>query len=115
MKNLLLTLFFISITALAFGQSFPAPGPGGDGEDEVRTENFAPGDGQPRETLRLFIPNAFTPNDDGINDEYYIQNSNFKTFEFSVFDRWGNQIFLTTNSEFRWDGKVGGKAVSSGI
>ena len=67
------------------------------------------------EALKLFIPNAFTPNEDGINDIYFISNSGFETFEFTVFDRWGNQVFSSNFEDFRWDGRVKGRKISPGV
>ena len=62
----------------------------------------------------IFIPNAFTPNDDGVNDVYYIPNVKLKQFEFAVFDRWGNKVYQTFNPDFRWEGKSSGQTLSSG-
>lgn len=59
----------------------------------------------------LFAPNAFTPlNNDGINDEFMpygigIDPNNFKMM---IFDRWGNQIFMTTDVNKGWDGRANG-------
>lgn len=67
------------------------------------------------EELPLLIPNAFTPNDDGVNDVYYIPDANFLQFEFSVFDRWGNRVFYTNNPNFRWAGDSKGRPIPTGI
>jgi gliding motility-associated-like protein len=106
-KKLLLSLLLFSATGLVFGQTV---NPGRD----------VPVVGQGTESgevdaLRLFIPNAFTPNDDGVNDFFYITNSSFSVFNFSVFDRWGNQVYVTNNSNFQWDGKINGKPVPTDI
>lgn len=110
---LLIFLLFFGFAVTGMAQSHPiAADPGVAGE--VRADNLeAPENG--KEALKLFIPNAFTPNGDGINDVYYIQNSNFAKFEFAIFDRWGNQMVSTSNTEFRWDGIIKGKPVASGI
>jgi gliding motility-associated-like protein len=58
---------------------------------------------------RLYVPNAFSPNDDGIND---ILRPHLRTFwetddySFTIFDRWGNQLFQTDNPSVGWNGKV---------
>ncbi|MFN6038745.1 MAG: PKD domain-containing protein, partial [Bacteroidota bacterium] len=59
----------------------------------------------------LYVPNAFTPNGDGVNDVFYPQGMGLDTesFELMIFDRWGNLIY--TNNDFykAWDGKPNGK------
>lgn len=52
----------------------------------------------------IFIPSAFTPNNDGHNDVFYVRNIGLTKFEFQVFDRLGNLIFRTTDSGTGWDG-----------
>lgn len=63
------------------------------------------------------MANAFTPNDDGRNDEYFISNpfsiQNLQRFE--IFDKWGNKVFATTNVSDRWDGNYQGKKVNPGL
>ncbi|MEM0998384.1 MAG: gliding motility-associated C-terminal domain-containing protein [Bacteroidota bacterium] len=68
-----------------------------------------------KENGSVFIPNAFTPNGDGVNDYFYIPEANLTSFNFSVFDRWGNEVFKTNNANFRWDGRSKGNGVPSGI
>ena len=58
--------------------------------------------------LLLYIPDAFTPNGDGLNDVFLPQGEGVKTYKFSVFDRWGNLIFFTDDINKGWDGKVQG-------
>lgn len=67
------------------------------------------------EELGVFIPNAFTPNNDGVNDVYYIPDANFTKFEFSVYDRWGNRVFFSDQPSFRWNGDSGGRQLASGV
>lgn len=63
----------------------------------------------------IFMPNAFTPNADGLNDVIMpvcvgITRLNY----FRVFNRWGQLIFSTTSMGRGWDGMVGGQPQSSG-
>ncbi|GAB4260810.1 MAG: hypothetical protein Kow0027_28320 [Saprospiraceae bacterium] len=64
---------------------------------------------------RIYIPNAFTPNGDGINDVFYIFGDNIdKVLVFRVFDRWGGMVHEKTNfppndPAFGWDGRHRGK------
>ena len=62
-----------------------------------------------------FIPNAFTPNDDGVNDVFYIPDANFSKMEFAVYDRWGNRVFFSDSPSFRWYGDSGGRQVPQGV
>lgn len=57
------------------------------------------------ECCELFIPNSFSPNDDNKNDFFGPKSlCLFKTYEFSIFNRWGEKIFSSDNIEKRWDG-----------
>ncbi len=61
--------------------------------------------------VTLYVPNAFTPNGDGINEIFYPQQIGIdpEHFEMWVFDRWGNMIFYTSDLSKGWDGSVQGK------
>ena len=64
----------------------------------------------------VLVPNAFSPNGDGLNDVFGVANFKFqKLLEFRVFDRWGKQVFETTNPARGWDGTIDGKAASSDV
>ncbi|MFT4663369.1 MAG: gliding motility-associated-like protein [Gammaproteobacteria bacterium] len=71
---------------------------------------------------RVYIPNAFSPNGDGINDILYIF-SDFgvaEVLDFKIFDRWGelqfsDQNFPTNDRTHGWDGYFKGKPMSSGV
>jgi gliding motility-associated-like protein len=55
----------------------------------------------------FFVPNCFSPNDDGQNDVVQVfinENYEIVSFEFSIFDRWGNEMFRTKNTEQGWNG-----------
>jgi gliding motility-associated-like protein len=56
------------------------------------------------------------PNGDGLNDVFGVANFKFqKLLEFRVFDRWGKQIFETTNPAKGWDGTIDGKAANGDV
>ena len=61
--------------------------------------------------IKVFIPNMFTPNGDGINDTWKPVMSDYSKegYELSIFDRWGQQVFHTTDTEKSWDGTINGK------
>jgi gliding motility-associated-like protein len=60
----------------------------------------------------VILPNAFSPNDDGLDDVYKIINPEDieSIIRFDIFDRWGKTMFSTNNKYEGWDGKVGGKS-----
>ena len=59
-----------------------------------------------RGVCQLFMPNAFTPNKDGLNDVFRVKYPGFiKTFEMQIFNRWGQRVFSTTDPYKGWDGK----------
>lgn len=59
----------------------------------------------------LYIPNAFTVNDDGLNDDFDIKGMGIdsSTFEMRIFDRLGQCIFYTEDLSDKWDGTVNGR------
>ncbi len=66
---------------------------------------------------RLFLPKAFTPNADGLNDLYGISNpfALQRLISFEIFDRWGNRVFFTDDPFGKWDGIYNGTEVNSGV
>ncbi|MCE9540591.1 MAG: PKD domain-containing protein [Bacteroidetes bacterium] len=54
----------------------------------------------------LYIPNAFTPDGDGINDSFSGKGVFIKKYEMTIFDRWGNLIYKTDDIDKPWDGKA---------
>ena len=64
---------------------------------------------------QLFIPTAFTPNGDNLNDQFGITNSVVITelYTFEIFDRWGNLVFMTDDKNATWDGTYRGNPVNS--
>lgn len=65
----------------------------------------------------VFVPNAFTPNDDGINDDFFPAGRNIQfgdNYEFRVYNRWGTLIWMSTTPLEPWDGRVTELAPTSG-
>ena len=62
----------------------------------------------------LYVPNAFTPNGDSINDIFWIGATNIKEFHIIIFDRWGLKMFESSDLLDSWIGKVNGKEVPDG-
>ena len=66
----------------------------------------------------IYIPNAFSPNGDGENDFlkiYYGNLACIKTLQLSIYDRWGENVFKTTVTNFQWDGKYMGKMLNTQV
>lgn len=63
----------------------------------------------------LRIPNAFTPNGDGVNDEWKVAYRSLLKFSCTIFDRYGNEIFKFSDPSLGWDGKYKGKLVKPGV
>ncbi len=63
-----------------------------------------------QDVFTLYIPNAFTPNGDGINDLFMPLGLGVGTEDYSlkIFDRWGNMVFYTTSINVGWDGNING-------
>ncbi|HLP12854.1 MAG TPA: PKD domain-containing protein, partial [Flavobacteriales bacterium] len=72
----------------------------------------------------LIVPNIFTPNGDGINDEFYVgyaglpsstSMQDMEVYEFKIYNRWGNLVFDNGGSATSWDGKIDGKPANEGV
>jgi len=69
-----------------------------------------------RDELRVHVPNTFTPDGDGINELFLpvLVGNSTEDFRLSIFNRWGELIYETTNTESGWDGTMGGTKVQDG-
>ncbi len=63
----------------------------------------------------IYLPNAFSPDGDGLNDILYVRGIYIEELEFLIFDRWGNLVFETRNQSVGWDGTYNGKPVDPGV
>lgn len=63
----------------------------------------------------LRIPNAFSPNDDGVNDVWKVGYRSLLDFKCWIFDSNGTQLFYFDRPEEGWDGKYNGKTVTPGV
>lgn len=66
-------------------------------------------------TREIFVPNAFTPNNDGKNDLVKVFGNYINTIDFRIFNQWGQVIFQTTDPAQGWDGKHKGKLQPVGV
>jgi gliding motility-associated-like protein len=68
--------------------------------------------------MAVIIPSAFTPNGDGLNDIFRLANLSYqKLVEFSVFNRWGQLVYHSTNGDAKagWDGTFNGAPADMGV
>ena len=64
----------------------------------------------------FYIPNAFTPNNDGKNDIFKpTVYGNIVQYNMSIYNRWGQKVFETTELENGWDGKIKGADVETSV
>ena len=66
----------------------------------------------------VFVPNAFSPNGDGTNDQletFISVDLPLKEYQFSVFNRWGSEVFSTNDSDAGWDGTFNGDLLDNSV
>ncbi len=70
----------------------------------------------PAETIHMYFPNAFTPNGDGLNDEFRVVTDaqSLAVFSLSIFNSWGAEIFHTEDITKGWDGRYKGELCQAG-
>ena len=61
------------------------------------------------EDYGIYVPNAFTPNGDGVNDVFQPKGFGITIYSLKIFNRWGELVFETNNFEDGWDGKFKGR------
>ncbi|GIV33764.1 MAG: hypothetical protein KatS3mg031_1299 [Chitinophagales bacterium] len=72
-----------------------------------------------REEYQIFIPNIFTPNNDGVNDRFSFHAYGTKNIEVRIFNRWGAEVYYNPNQQPNderegWDGTYNGKEAQQG-
>lgn len=63
----------------------------------------------------VFIPNAFTPNEDNVNDVLFVRSNFLEELELIIFNRWGEEVFRTNDINTGWDGKYNGEELSPDV
>lgn len=66
---------------------------------------------------KLYVPSAFTPNDDGYNDLFKVYGEDVAEFEIRIYNRWGEMLYTSYDMENGWDGrnKLNEKAAPGGV
>lgn len=65
--------------------------------------------------VHIFIPNAFSPNADGRNDLFIINGDNILDYSYTIYNRWGERIFESSDSRKAWDGRANGAIAPEGV
>lgn len=63
----------------------------------------------------LYIPNSFSPNQNYLNDLFFVYGTSVRTIDIQIYDRWGELVFRTGDIKQGWDGKVRGTMVEGGV
>ena len=69
------------------------------------------------EAQNFYVPNAFTPNGDGLNETISpsLGFGDIQGYHFVIYTRWGQKVFETDDLNASWDGKLNGKLMDSGV
>jgi len=62
----------------------------------------------------IYVPNAFTPNGDGINDVLLVYGTAITSVRLMIYNQWGGQLFMSTDISKGWDGVYNGKKAPAG-
>lgn len=63
----------------------------------------------------IYVPTAFSPNGDGVNDRFMVLGSDIVGIHLIIFDRWGNQVFESRDLDQPWDGKFNNRTAPPGM
>lgn len=63
----------------------------------------------------VYVPNAFTPNGDNINDMLQVKGKCIVSMTFIIYDRWGEKVFQSEDKDAGWDGKYKGKNLGAAL
>jgi len=76
---------------------------------KVVTYEFVCGD------VYVYVPNAFSPNGNNVNDMMYVRGLNLMQIDFKIFDRWGELVFETNDQSVGWDGTFKGEKLDPDV
>ena len=60
----------------------------------------------------LYIPDAFSPNDDGLNDVFLPVGRSIVSYHLRIFNRWGEEIFISDNINYGWNGELSNNSIA---
>lgn len=58
--------------------------------------------------MSIYAPNAFSPDNDGINDYFFVSGEGIEEFSLEVYNRWGELVFASNEQDIHWDGTYEG-------
>lgn len=64
--------------------------------------------------FQLYLPNAFTPNGDGLNDRFEVKGRLVASFRMVIYNRWGQVVFQSNDPKMGWDGRINGQEAPVG-
>jgi gliding motility-associated-like protein len=62
----------------------------------------------------IYIPNSFTPNSDGLNDEFKVYGDGISIIKMAIYDRWGKEVYFKEAEDAMWDGTYNGEVCEEG-
>jgi gliding motility-associated-like protein len=68
-----------------------------------------------KDVFRMFIPDAFSPNDDNVNTFWQPKFTAVTELQLTIYNRWGEKLFYSEDNSCLWDGKYNGKPATDGI
>lgn len=68
-----------------------------------------------RQEFYVGVPDIFSPNGDGENDELKVRGNGIQTLEFFVYNRYGQKVFESSNVNIGWDGSFNGEQANPGV
>jgi gliding motility-associated-like protein len=66
-------------------------------------------------SVTVYVPNIFSPNNDGINDILFARGENIKELTFRIYNRWGELVFESSDISQGWDGRYKGRECAEGV
>ncbi len=65
--------------------------------------------------IKFYIPNAFTPDENNLNEKFAPNGKYFTSYEMRIYNRWGQKIYEGNGCQNQWDGRFGGELVQDGV
>jgi gliding motility-associated-like protein len=63
----------------------------------------------------IYVPNSFTPNDDGLNDEFKVYGDGLSIIKMTIYDRWGRELYFKEGDDAMWNGKYKDEVCEEGV
>jgi len=88
---------------------------------ELRDTIYLKGIEKKQDEVYIYIPNVFSPNNDGFNDRFYVSSNLINAeYSMSIYDRWGEKVFANDNLQFNdpnsgWDGTYKGELLNPAV